>query len=73
MHDLLKAPARSSFAIVESEVPINNDRAAFIRHIVTKIVEEAGNDPEAWEVKDKHNNRFIENLLCAEDHSLFAD
>ena len=40
---------------------------------MTKAVEEAGNDAKESEVRDEHNNRFIKNLICTEDDSLFAD
>ena len=51
---------------------MNNDRATFIRYIVTKVAEEDGNDPEAWKVIDEHNINSIQNLTCTKDQGLFA-
>ena len=47
LDDLLNTLVRSSFTIVESKVPINDNGAIFIRRIVTKIAEEDSEDPEA--------------------------
>ena len=60
------------FALVESDIPIMTDGAVYVRRIITKVAEEKDNNLEVREIKDEHNNYFIENIISTEDNSLFA-
>ena len=41
--------------------------------MITKIAEEIDDEPVVWKVIDEHNNLFIKNLKCNEDHRLFTE
>ena len=73
LDDLLRANVGETFAIMDSEVPLNNEGAILQRRIIVKETEERDGDPEVWKVMDEHNVRFIENIICDYDHGLCAE
>ena len=71
--DLLHATVSSLFATLQSNDAVNKEESEYQRRIVTKIVEEEGDNPDTQEVKDEHNIKFIQNLMCTEDNGLFVN
>ena len=71
--DLHSASAGDSFAILESNDPINNEGANLLRRIVAKIEESKDEHASKWQMMDEHGKCVIANIVCDKDHGLLAE
>ena len=73
LHDLKDADIGESFAIMDSNIPLNDKGASLLRRIVIKEAEGSNDNSTVWKSMDERKDCIMDDINCTEDHRLRAE
>ena len=73
LDDLKNSNTGETFAIIDSDNPLNNEGASLLRSVVIKESEGSNGGLTVWKLMDERYARFTENMKCDEDDGLRAE